>query len=155
MKGNGFLLKIAVTYMILLLAASLFYLFKGTPNYLTYRSEIKAVEQKINQEETKQQEELEDKPVEEENNKDKEVETVNPPENTYDTVQYSRLISLGVQGEDVNRVQYLLKKKNFYNGEITGTFDVTTRTAVIDFQTANQLGADGMIGMGTWTELIE
>ncbi|WP_139903885.1 peptidoglycan-binding domain-containing protein [Clostridium thermarum] len=159
MKKNGILVISAAAYMLLLVAAGLINVFNGKPNYLTYKKEIRAIEEKLEQKEKEkdQQEVKEDKPLEEEESKNADsVNTqVTAPENTYETVQYTRLITLGVQGDDVNRIQYLLKQKNLYNGEITGIYDEATRAAVVEFQTANQLDADGVIGLGTWSKLIE
>ncbi len=63
-------------------------------------------------------------------------------------------VSQGKTGPEVRAVQRLLKDKFGYNINIDGIFGVGTTTAVKDFQTANGLGADGIVGPKTWQKLI-
>lgn len=73
--------------------------------------------------------------------------------NTYANVKFSRTISINAQGDDVKRVQYLLKSKNLYLGNITGTYDANTQEAVKAFQKSMSIGQDGVIGPSTWAKL--
>lgn len=50
--------------------------------------------------------------------------------------------------------QHMLQDLGFYNGQVHGTHDAATDTAVRDFQTANGLAVDGQVGDATWPALI-
>lgn len=73
----------------------------------------------------------------------------------YSNVTFKRVLAVNSKGDDVKKLQYLLNKnKNkYYNGEITGTFDDTTKQALMKFQRDNKLPADGNLGSVTWTKL--
>lgn len=62
-------------------------------------------------------------------------------------------LELGASGEDVNRLQERLTEFGFYDREITGEFDESTQEAVITFQKAEGLAADGIVGIMTLHEL--
>jgi peptidoglycan hydrolase-like protein with peptidoglycan-binding domain len=64
-------------------------------------------------------------------------------------------ISLGSTGDDVKRLQRVLARHLLWNpfGPITGTFDAGLETAVKDFQQANGLTVDGIVGPATWAAL--
>jgi len=49
----------------------------------------------------------------------------------------------------VNQVQALLKKQGFYTGPINGRFGHQMRSAVLAFQRAKGLKADGIVGTKT------
>lgn len=72
---------------------------------------------------------------------------------TYSNVKFSRAININTQGDDVRRVQYILKSKNLYTGNITGTYDASTQEAVKAFQKSQGIGQDGVIGPSTWAKL--
>ncbi len=55
-------------------------------------------------------------------------------------------LKLGSTGVHVKDMQYALYLKGFYKGGITGTFDSTTKTALLAFQRAVGLTADGLAG---------
>ena len=157
MKKNKVLVASAILYIVSLLVLSSVYLIKGQSNYLTYKKEIQAVvakeieaakeKEKVKEEEKQVPVEAEVVPVDSTGN-----ETA---EETYADVAYSRLLKLGIQGDDVKRIQYLLKKKDIYSGEITGDFDEATKIGVQQFQTANQMLSDGLVGSETWSKLAE
>ena len=65
----------------------------------------------------------------------------------------SSLLKLNSEGEDVRKLQELLKELK-YNVDVTGVFDLKTKEAVIDFQLENGLDADGIVGKGTWNVLL-
>ena len=50
-------------------------------------------------------------------------------------------------------VQTALKNAGYYAGEIDGKIGPMTKKAIKDFQQANNLQADGKVGLKTWTEL--
>lgn len=84
------------------------------------------------------------------------TETITPvTEQTYETVSLTGTIGLGSKGDMVKRIQYLLKKKGYYNGEITGNYAQDTLTAVKKFQQDNKLGVDGYCGPATCNLLIK
>jgi len=64
-------------------------------------------------------------------------------------------ISLGSTGDDVKRLQRALARQLLWNpfGPITGVFDAGLQTAIKDFQQANGLTADGIVGPATWAKL--
>lgn len=66
----------------------------------------------------------------------------------------SPTVRYGSSGWAVTDLQNLLNKYGYYNyGSITGYFGSVTRTAVINFQKANGLMADGVVGTNTWKKL--
>ncbi|HYY26609.1 MAG TPA: peptidoglycan-binding protein [Chthoniobacterales bacterium] len=64
-------------------------------------------------------------------------------------------ISLGSTGDDVKRLQRVLARHLLWNpfGPITGVFDASLETSVKDFQQANGLLVDGIVGPATWAAL--
>jgi lysozyme len=63
-------------------------------------------------------------------------------------------IQLGNQGEKVRAIQSRLSQKGFYSGEVDGNFGQQTLTAVMNFQKAQGLVNDGIVGMKTWGYLM-
>lgn len=59
----------------------------------------------------------------------------------------------GSKGEDVKWLQEKLKNKGFYNGSISGEFDIITLGAVLAFQMKNGLAVDGICGNQTYSKL--
>ena len=59
----------------------------------------------------------------------------------------------GSQGEKVRELQMKLQALGFYKGEVDGQFGAGTRDAVIAFQKANGLDADGLAGEETMKKL--
>lgn len=59
----------------------------------------------------------------------------------------------GSDGHHVEILQRLLDQLGFLDGAVDGDFGSGTRAAVKDFQRANGLSADGVVGSGTWTAL--
>ncbi len=55
----------------------------------------------------------------------------------------------GNNGDEVKELQTKLKQLGFYDGVIDGGYGGGTRTAVAKFQSANGLGADGIVGTTT------
>lgn len=60
----------------------------------------------------------------------------------------------GDTGQWVYELQRELKQLTYYNGPINGNFDAATNTAVRNFQAANRLTVDGIVGRSTWSALI-
>jgi len=56
-------------------------------------------------------------------------------------------------GPDVIRLQQDLQELGYYSGAIDGKFGSETKQAVIDFQKARGLTADGIVGSITWSEI--
>lgn len=63
-------------------------------------------------------------------------------------------VAQGKTGPEVRAVQKLLKDKFGYAIAVDGIFGPDTKTAVKDFQSANGLVADGIVGPKTWKKLI-
>ena len=59
------------------------------------------------------------------------------------------VLRTGSRGEDVKTLQGRLHDLGYYTGEIDGQFGAATKAAVIEFQKANGLDADGMVGSET------
>jgi peptidoglycan hydrolase-like protein with peptidoglycan-binding domain len=56
--------------------------------------------------------------------------------------------------QDKNKeIQAALKNAGFYTGAIDGKLGPRTKKAILDFQNANGLKADGKVGPKTWTAL--
>jgi hypothetical protein len=53
----------------------------------------------------------------------------------------------------VDKVQLALKNAGYYKGNVDGKIGKETRSAIRQFQTDNNLKADGVIGRKTWDEL--
>ncbi|GAB4374416.1 MAG: hypothetical protein Kow00121_18770 [Elainellaceae cyanobacterium] len=58
-------------------------------------------------------------------------------------------VQLNDTGDQVIELQRRLADLGFYNGEISGTYDYATEAAVMQFQQANGLFADGVVGANT------
>jgi peptidoglycan hydrolase-like protein with peptidoglycan-binding domain len=62
-------------------------------------------------------------------------------------------ISEGATGPTVKWAQYLLVRRTLSYTQIDGTFGPVTKAAVEQFQGANALVVDGVVGPATWTAL--
>ncbi|HSV43078.1 MAG TPA: peptidoglycan-binding domain-containing protein [Candidatus Bathyarchaeia archaeon] len=58
-----------------------------------------------------------------------------------------------VDGVTVEQVQRALKKAGFYDGNVDGKLGPRTQRAIKEFQRANQMTVDGVVGRGTWGRL--
>ncbi len=74
------------------------------------------------------------------------------------TVAYTRLLKNAgkpyIKGDDVRAVQRALEKKGYFTGDVDGAFGPETEQAVMVFQQAVRLTADGIVGPKTWAALI-
>ena len=59
------------------------------------------------------------------------------------------VLRTGSRGQEVKDVQTRLYQLGYYTDEIDGQFGSATKAAVIEFQKANGLDADGMVGSET------
>lgn len=66
---------------------------------------------------------------------------------------FGRNLARGMTGSDVTALQTLLQKLGYYKADIDGDFGGVTQSAVIAFQTANGLYADGVAGPYTFEAL--
>ncbi len=66
---------------------------------------------------------------------------------TYPVLKY------GDSGSAVETLQSRLNQLGYFNGTVGGNFGALTKTAVIAFQNACGLDADGVVGKDTWTKL--
>lgn len=62
-------------------------------------------------------------------------------------------LRLGSTGEKVKQLQQLLRDRGFNPGPIDGSFGSGTEVAVMAFQKAQGLTADGVVGAQTWSAL--
>ncbi len=65
------------------------------------------------------------------------------------------ILRQGMQGDAVRKLQELLRTKGFYAGDINGEFGEAVREAVINFQVAYDLLADGVVTDEAWEHLQE
>ena len=66
------------------------------------------------------------------------------------------ILKKGMRIDDVCALQALLVGyKYLAAGEVDGDFGAKTEAAVIKFQKANGLGADGIVGLNTWKKLLK
>lgn len=63
------------------------------------------------------------------------------------------ILRQGSKGNAVAELQQLLQVKGFYTGKIDGDFGAGTANAVLKFQKANGLTADGIVGNASWAKL--
>ena len=63
------------------------------------------------------------------------------------------MVYRGSRGDAVRRLQELLHIKGFDCGAVDGIFGSKTYAAVVAFQKANGLSADGIVGPLTWGKL--
>jgi len=66
-----------------------------------------------------------------------------------------RTLYQGLRGGDVWQLQKTLETLKYNPGKIDGVFGKGTRQAVINFQKANGLTADGVVGRGTFAKIKE
>ncbi|WP_375509360.1 peptidoglycan-binding protein, partial [uncultured Nostoc sp.] len=59
------------------------------------------------------------------------------------------LQKIGSNGAEVSSSQRCLKKLGYFNGPVSGKFASLTQNAVIKFQQANRIPADGVVGAST------
>lgn len=64
-------------------------------------------------------------------------------------VTVNAVSKIGSTGKEVSDIQKRLKEWGYYNGAVDGIFGTATRNAVIKFQKANGLEADGIVGKKT------
>lgn len=64
------------------------------------------------------------------------------------------MLSTGTRGSDVTRLQQHLRAAGFNPGGVDGVFGSKTRAAVLAFQRARGLGADGVVGPNTSQKLF-
>ncbi|MGB3191423.1 peptidoglycan-binding protein [Lyngbya sp. PCC 8106] len=65
----------------------------------------------------------------------------------------AQLITQGSRGAEVSAIQQSLQSLGFFNATVTGYYGPITRDAVIRFQQANGLSADGVVGPNTLAAL--
>ncbi len=68
-------------------------------------------------------------------------------------ISVSAISKIGSTGNEVSKIQTMLKEWGYYNGAVDGIFGTATRNAVIKFQKANNLTADGIVGSKTLAAL--
>jgi peptidoglycan hydrolase-like protein with peptidoglycan-binding domain len=87
--------------------------------------------------------------------KDKSQSTTQTNSNVKNTVEdYSyvtleNVLKVGSSGDEVKKVQYILKQKGFYSGDITGNFDDNLEKAVLNFQKNCKIEETGIVNMDT------
>jgi peptidoglycan hydrolase-like protein with peptidoglycan-binding domain len=67
---------------------------------------------------------------------------------------FNSVLKSGAQSDEVKKVQLKLKELGYFKGNATGLYGSITVNAVKDYQYANGLKADGIVGKGTWDKLF-
>ena len=62
---------------------------------------------------------------------------------------YSPTLTQGMQGEPVEKLQHVLQRLGYFQGPVSGLFELQTLTAVKAFQRDHQLDVDGHVGPRT------
>ena len=70
------------------------------------------------------------------------------------TVVGRPMVSYGSRGDAVRKLQEMLNALGYDCGSVDGIFGSKTKAAVLAFQKANGLGADGIVGPLTWGKLV-
>ena len=70
------------------------------------------------------------------------------------TVVGRPMVSYGSRGDAVRKLQEMLNAKGYTCGNVDGIFGSKTKAAVLAFQKANGLAADGIVGPLTWGKLV-
>jgi peptidoglycan endopeptidase LytE len=65
----------------------------------------------------------------------------------------STTLRYGMRGNDVKTLQIKLQNLGYFNHKVTGYFGSVTKTSVLNFQKANGLSADGIVGKNTYKAL--
>jgi peptidoglycan hydrolase-like protein with peptidoglycan-binding domain len=76
-------------------------------------------------------------------------QTANLGTNKKSYLYSSQMFRRGDRHQGVVLLQQELQKRGFYQGEIDGVYGSTTERAVRNFQKANNISTDGMVGMQT------
>ena len=63
------------------------------------------------------------------------------------------LSKMGSTGKEVSDIQSRLQSLGYYTGKIDGIYGIATKNAVVNFQKANGLVADGVVGSKTMAAL--
>ena len=72
---------------------------------------------------------------------------------TAESIAKPGTLRYGDSGSAVKTLQNNLKKLGYYSGSASGSFDTATKNAVIAFQKANSLSADGIVGSKTQSKI--
>lgn len=160
MKINKKILLIFIIYIVSVVCFSGYKIAKGGETYFNYKKVVSKAKAELDDERKvdKNKEEKTAEKLSNEKDKNNASQTTTSNINTqkeedYSSIKFTRVIKENAKGDDVKKLQYLLKKNKFYSGEITGTFDNATTQALIKFQKDKKLTTDGTLGSGTWTIL--
>lgn len=69
-------------------------------------------------------------------------------------MKLQRVIMLNMSGDDVKFVQTKLQEFGLFNGKVDGFFGQNLLVSVTNFQRKVSIKADGIVGMQTWSQLI-
>jgi len=70
------------------------------------------------------------------------------------TPQTAPVLKLGSRGKLVSNVQSLMKVLGYLNTQPNGIYGTQTRAAVMQFQRANRINPDGVVGARTWMAIM-
>jgi murein L,D-transpeptidase YcbB/YkuD len=170
----------AVIYTIGLFMVMSYSIVKGESNYFSYRAHLESARNSLENNQSVMTEKNETKTDDEtsfdntseetssQDSEDKNIDTEDSSpygeDNTsldsqsqeeYSDVKFERVLGKGLSGDDVRKLQYLLKKKDYYDGEITGYMGDSTVEALKRFQQSVGEQQDGVLGPSTRDKVLE
>ena len=86
---------------------------------------------------------------------DRESSSTTPPPTSTPTASFTftKYLEVGSRGEEVKKLQLVLKKEGYFSEEATGYFGSITKASLIAFQNANAIEGLGIVGPKTRTAL--
>ena len=69
-------------------------------------------------------------------------------------MRLTRVIKLGMSGDDVKFIQTRLKELGLFPYSVDGNFGQNLVVSVMSFQKSKSISVDGEIGHQTWSQLI-
>jgi murein L,D-transpeptidase YcbB/YkuD len=156
----------AVIYTIGLFMVMSYSIVKGESNYFSYRAHLESARNSLENNQSVMTEKNETKTDDETSfdNTSEETSSQDSEDNTsldsqsqeeYSDVKFERVLGKGLSGDDVRKLQYLLKKKDYYDGEITGYMGDSTVEALKRFQQSVGEQQDGVLGPSTRDKVLE
>ncbi|MBL4935000.1 peptidoglycan-binding protein [Clostridium sp. YIM B02515] len=161
-------------YLIIMIGIAALFLLKGGPNYFSYKSYLNPIQEKINNNPpTTAGTDNTSSPGTSSNGLENSGTTkpgnssnTGSPGNstgsgngttteTYDDINFTRILMRGSRGDDVKKLQYLLRNENLYMANIDGIFGINTYNSVLEYQKKNNLVVDGVAGPNTCSKLVK
>lgn len=69
-------------------------------------------------------------------------------------MKLTRVLKIKMSGDDVRFIQTKLKEHGFFNQKVDGQFGQNTLMSVVNFQKSVGIKADGIVGLQTWSQIV-